>query len=104
MGYNSTKHNLVALLELRFWGLSRFVLDPPLKIEELSDYLKQLPDREQQVLNFYYRDGLTLREIAEIFGVSWSRSFQIKSNAINRLRRKIMSDREALEKLKQEEI
>ena len=100
MGYNSTKHNLVALLEL----INEFVLDPPLKIEELSDYLKQLPDREQQVLNFYYRDGLTLREIAEIFGVSWSRPFQIKSNAINRLRRKIMSDREALEKLKQEEI
>ena len=58
MGYNSTKHNLVALLEL----INEFVLDPPLKIEELSDYLKQLPDREQQVLNFYYRDGLTLRE------------------------------------------
>ena len=101
MGYNSTKHNLVALLEL----INEFVLDPPLKIEELSDYLKQLPDREQQVLNFYYRDGLTLREIAEIFGVSWSRPFEIKSKAISRLRQKIRSDRrEALEKLKQEEI
>ena len=101
MGYNSTKHNLAALLEL----INEFVQDNPLKIEELPDYLKQLPDREQQVLNFYYRDGLTLREIAEIFGVSWSRPFEIKSKAISRLRQKIRSDRrEALEKLKQEEI
>ena len=101
MGYNSTKHNLVALLEL----INEFVQDNPLKIEELPDYLKQLPDKEQQVLNFYYRDGLTLREIAGIFGVSWSRPFEIKSKAISRLRQKIRSDRrEALEKLKQEEI
>ena len=42
MGYNSTKHNLVALLEL----INEFVQDNPLKIEELPDYLKQLPDRE----------------------------------------------------------
>ena len=81
MGYNSIKHNLVALLEL----INEFVQDNPLKIEELPDYLKQLPDKEQQVLNFYYRDGLTLREIAGIFGVSWSRPFQIKSKAISRL-------------------
>lgn len=97
MGYNSTKHNLTALLEL----INEFVQDNPLKIEELPDYLKQLPDREQQVLNFYYRDGLTLREIAGIFGVSWSRPFQIKSKAITKIIQKIrVAKKEALDKLK----
>ena len=42
MGYNSTKHNLAALLEL----INEWVQDNPLKIEELEEYKNWLVDHK----------------------------------------------------------
>jgi RNA polymerase sigma factor for flagellar operon FliA len=46
----------------------------------------RLPTRQRQVLQMYYDEGLTLRQIADAFGVTESRISQIHSEAIARLR------------------
>jgi RNA polymerase sigma factor for flagellar operon FliA len=48
--------------------------------------MERLPPRQQQVLRMYYQESLTLRQIAERFGVTESRVSQIHSEAIARLR------------------
>ncbi|MEW6321184.1 MAG: FliA/WhiG family RNA polymerase sigma factor [Acidobacteriota bacterium] len=61
-----------------------------LQREELKRHLAkaigQLPERERQVLAFYYQEELTMAEIGEVLGVCESRVSQLRSLAISRLR------------------
>lgn len=52
--------------------------------------IKQLPEREALVLSLYYDDELNLKEIGEVLGVSESRISQIHSQAVARLRSKLV--------------
>lgn len=52
----------------------------------LIEALKQLPTREQQILALYYYEGLTLKEIGHVLGISESRVCQIHARAIFSLR------------------
>jgi RNA polymerase sigma factor for flagellar operon FliA len=46
----------------------------------------KLPENERTVLSFYYLEGLTLREIADIMDLHITRISQLKTQAILRLR------------------
>jgi len=48
--------------------------------------LKSLPEREMQVISLYYYEGLTLKEIGKILGVTESRVSQIHGKALGSLR------------------
>jgi RNA polymerase sigma factor for flagellar operon FliA len=48
--------------------------------------MDQLPARQRKVLQMYYEEGQTLRQIADSLGVTESRVSQIHSEAINKLR------------------
>ncbi|MCL4441119.1 MAG: FliA/WhiG family RNA polymerase sigma factor, partial [Firmicutes bacterium] len=52
----------------------------------LTDAINKLPDREKLVIALYYYDGLTLKEIGKVLGVSESRISQMHTKAILRLR------------------
>jgi RNA polymerase sigma factor for flagellar operon FliA len=52
----------------------------------LSDSISRLPKVERTVLGLYYREGLNLREIADVMTVHFSRISQLKSQAVLRLR------------------
>ena len=52
----------------------------------LAATLDRLQERERLVVTLYYYEGLTLREIAVVLGVSQSRVSQLHSKAILRLR------------------
>ena len=52
----------------------------------LAEGIDQLPERERLVVALYYREGLTLKEIGRVLGVTESRVCQIHSKAILRLR------------------
>lgn len=52
----------------------------------LVEALAHLPDRERTVISLYYYEELTLREIAQILGLSESRVCQLHTRAIYRLR------------------
>lgn len=52
----------------------------------LIEAIKQLPEREQQLMALYYDEELNLKEIGVVLGVSESRVCQLHSQAIARLR------------------
>lgn len=54
--------------------------------ERLVAAMKQLSEREQQVLSFYYYEGLSLKEIGKVLGVTESRVSQIHGRALSALR------------------
>jgi len=55
----------------------------------LRDALLELPEQERTVLSLYYFEELKLHDIARILDVSESRVSQVRSKAIQRLRRKL---------------
>jgi len=52
----------------------------------LAGAISEIPEIEKNVLSMYYRDEMTLREIAKIVGRHESRISQLKAQAILRLR------------------
>ena len=63
-------------------------------IDVVADRIRELPEAERRVITMYYREGLLLREIGEVLGVTESRVSQIHSRALGRLQR-ILSDVES---------
>ncbi len=59
----------------------------------LGQAIENLPYREKTVIALYYYEGLTLREIGEILGVTESRVSQLHTKAVLRLRGRLNSAR-----------
>ncbi|MCH5184956.1 MAG: FliA/WhiG family RNA polymerase sigma factor [Oscillospiraceae bacterium] len=55
----------------------------------LAEEIENLPEKEKLVVNLYYNDGLTLKEIGLVIGVSESRVSQIHSKILMKLRSKL---------------
>ena len=55
-------------------------------VAELSDALKTLTEREQLILNLYYHEELTMREISQVIEVSEGRVCQLHARALHKLR------------------
>ena len=57
--------------------------------DSLTGAIGRLPERERTVVQLYYYEELTLREIGEVLGVSESRVCQLHGQAVSRLRAKL---------------
>ena len=57
----------------------------------LAVAIDQLPERERTVIALYYYEGLTLKEIGQVLGVTESRVSQLHTKAVLRLRAKLHS-------------
>ena len=55
----------------------------------LAEAISALPEREKLVIALYYKEGLTLKEIAAVLGVTESRVCQLHSKAVARLHGKL---------------
>lgn len=58
----------------------------------VMDAIENLPEREKLVLTLYYQEELNLKEIGAVLEVGESRVSQLHSQAIKRLRAKLMHD------------
>ena len=63
----------------------------------LGECIDRIPKREKLVISLYYYDGLTFKEIGKILGVSESRVYQLRTQAIVRLRGYLQRDVELLQ-------
>jgi RNA polymerase sigma factor for flagellar operon FliA len=54
--------------------------------QRLAEAIRALPEKEQLVLSLYYDEGLNLKEIGAVLGITESRTSQIRTQAIVRLR------------------
>jgi RNA polymerase sigma factor for flagellar operon FliA len=63
----------------------------------LGQSLEHLPEREQLVLDLYYRRQLSLKEIGDILGLSESRICQIHASAVGKLREMLVDWREEMQ-------
>jgi RNA polymerase sigma factor for flagellar operon FliA len=66
--------------------LPEAVLEENEKLKYLQDGINMMSDKDKLLLNLYYYEKLTLKEIGNILGVSESRVSQLHSRAIIRLR------------------
>jgi RNA polymerase sigma factor for flagellar operon FliA len=55
----------------------------------IRNAIQALPKMDKTVLSLYYVEGLNLREIGEVFGVTETRISQIRSRALGRLRARL---------------
>ena len=55
-------------------------------LESLADEIVRLPDRERKVLELYYTEGLNMKEVGAVLGVTESRVCQLHAQAAARLR------------------
>ncbi len=55
----------------------------------LADSINRRPEREKVVISLYYYEGLTLKEIGEVLGVTESRVCQMHTKAILRLKARL---------------
>src|SRR5579863_4087163 len=53
----------------------------------LAEAISKLSEREQLILSLYYREELTMKEIAKVVGVALSRVSQIREAAVTKLRK-----------------
>ena len=56
----------------------------------LANAISELPERERLVISLYYEEELNLREIGEVLNISESRVSQINSQAMLRLRARLI--------------
>jgi len=79
------------------WGRRAHEETPGQRLEEremrriLREAIQQLPQREALVMSLYYYEGLTLKEIGAILGVTEARVCQLHTQAIVRLRSRLGS-------------
>lgn len=62
------------------------ILEETEKYEVLEEAVNLLPEKDRLVLNLYYYEKLTLKEIGKVLSISESRVSQLHSRAIVRLR------------------
>jgi RNA polymerase sigma factor FliA len=64
-------------------------------LDALTGAVKGLPEREWLIVSLYYKDEMTMREIARILDISESRVCQLHGRALGRLRSRLARERAA---------
>ena len=86
---NEEGRNLLQFLPDKEENLPSTLLEHAELERLLAESIEQIPEIERTILSLYYREELTLREIAVVVKLHESRISQLKSQAIVRLRARL---------------
>jgi len=89
MGQGEDREPPAAAARIKNWLPAADGLSPAEKFRIVAGKIDQLPERTKTVLGLYYRDGLTLKEIAEVLELTESRICQIHSAAMEILQKQL---------------
>lgn len=89
MGQGEDREPPAAAARIKNWLPAADGLSPAEKFRIVAGKIDQLPERTKIVLGLYYRDGLTLKEIAEVLELTESRICQIHSAAMEILQKQL---------------
>jgi len=64
-------------------------------LESLTEAVRSLPEREWLIVSLYYKDEMTMKEIAQILEISESRVCQLHGRALSRLRTRMTFEQAA---------
>lgn len=64
-------------------------------LDALTGAIKSLPEREWLIVSLYYKDEMTMKEIAQILDISESRVCQLHGRALSRLRARLAREKAA---------
>ncbi|WP_294374503.1 FliA/WhiG family RNA polymerase sigma factor [uncultured Clostridium sp.] len=78
--------NLMGIIEDKNSPSPDSYLEDKEKVEILAQAIELLKEKDRMILNLYYYEGLTLKEIGKVLDVSESRVCQLHSRAIRNLR------------------
>lgn len=78
--------NLMGIIEDKTSPSPDSYLENKEKLEILTKAIELLKEKDRMILNLYYYEGLTLKEIGKVLEVSESRVCQLHSRAIRNLR------------------
>ena len=57
--------------------------------KQISKEIRELPEREQMLLNLYYQQELNMKEVGSLLGITETRVSQLHSQTIKRLRARL---------------
>jgi RNA polymerase sigma factor for flagellar operon FliA len=72
----------------------------------LAEAISKLSQREQLILSLYYREELTMKEIAEVVGLATSRVSQIRQEIMKKLKVLLahLNERAATDNVREEKV
>jgi RNA polymerase sigma factor FliA len=70
----------------------------------LAEAISKLSEREQLILSLYYREELTMKEIAEVVGVALSRVSQIRQETMLKVLLAHLNERPSSENAREERV
>ena len=68
------------------------ILEKKMTIEKLHACIAKLTEKQQELIQYLYFDGLSQEEVAEIFGITQSAVSQRKATVIKKLRKLMKSE------------
>ncbi len=86
------EENLVEYIPDRKENSPSFIMEKLELQRLLASGIDKLPEKERLVLSLYYYEGLTMKEVGAVLGITESRVSQLHSKAVLRLRGRMEAD------------
>lgn len=81
-----SEENLIEYIPDRDENSPTYIVEKKEIKKLLAESIDRLPEKERMVLSLYYYEGLTMKEVGKVLGITESRVSQLHSKAVLRMR------------------